>query len=196
MANMTYADTLEELNITLGDSGDVTSTPEEKARALKKAWNDSYVVVPVRNATLTFDTGTYSQTLPSGLTTVTGISLSPSNSLTSDFPEGLSSDLYEVINGVIYWKNNANSVIPDTYTLYLTGNYKLDWNTDTLDSTNLQEYVIALAGVNTLKLLGYKKANLFLKNDLTMAELLALKRDLQQEVFELRGKLQRAFEGA
>ena len=191
---MDYADTLDELNILLGDTGDVTFTPEEKERALQKAWNDSYVVRPARNATLTFTLGTYNQTLPSGLTTVTGIGLSPANNLTSDFPSSISSDLYDVIDGVIYWKNGANGIIPTGYTLYLTGNYKLNYATDTLTTPNLQEYVIALAGVNTLTALSYKKANLFLKNDLSMSELISLRRELRQEVAELRGKLARAFE--
>ena len=191
---MDFDDTLEELNITLGDSGNVTFTPEEKIRALRKAWNDSSVVKPVRNATLTFTVGTYNQSLPSGLTTVTGISLSPSNSLTSDFPYSVSTDLYEVIDGVIYWKNRANSVIPTGYTLYVTGNYKYDYASDTLPTKALQEYVIALGAYNTLGLLGFKKANLFLKNDLTMGELLSLKQNLKQEVNELKGKLVRAFE--
>lgn len=193
---MDFDDTLDELNILLGDTGNVTFTPEEKIRALRKAWNDAYVVQPVRNATLTFTLGTYNQTLPSGLTTVTGIGLSPANNLTSDFPYPVSTDLYEVIDGVIYWKNGANGIIPTGYTLYLTGNYKLNYATDTITNKNLQEYVIALAGVNTLTALGYKKANLFLKNDLTMSELIGLRRELKQEVLELRGKLARAFEAA
>lgn len=50
---MDYSDTYDELNITLGDNDDVTFTPEEKARALKKAWNDPYVVKVVWDSTLT-----------------------------------------------------------------------------------------------------------------------------------------------
>lgn len=193
---MDYSETLEQLNITLGDTEDTTFTPEEKARALQKAWNDSYVVNQVVDSTLTFTKGTVSQAIPATLTTVTGISLSPSNSLTSDFPELIGTDNYDIVDGNIRWKNRANSIIPDTYTLYLIGNKKLDWNTDTLDTVNLQEYVLALAGYNTLSLLGYKKANLFLKNDLSMAELISLRRELKQEAMEYRAKLQRSFEGA
>lgn len=193
---MDFNDTLDELNITLGDTDNVTFTPEEKQRALRKAWNDAYVVTPVRNTALTFTLGTYNQALPSGITTVTGISLSPSNTLTADFPYSVSGDLYSVIGGTIYWKNAANSVIPTGYTLYVNGNYKLDPDTDTITDVNMQEYVIALAGYNSLTLLGHKKANLFLKNDTTMAELITLRRELKQEVLELRGKLARAYEGA
>ncbi len=196
MAVMTYTQSYTQLNIQLGDTADTTFTPEEKARALQKAWNDSYVVKPVVDSTLTFTRGTNNQAIPTTLTTVTGISLSPSNSLTSNFPELISTDNYDISGGYIRWKNQANSIIPSTYTLYLIGNKKLDWNTDTLDTVNLQEYVLALAGYNTLSLLGYKKANLFLKNDLSVAELVSLRREFKQEAMEYRAKLQRSFEGA
>jgi hypothetical protein len=192
---MDFADTLAELNITLGDSDDVTFTPEEKTRALQKAWKDPYVVKRVVDSTQTFTLGVNRQALPATLTTITGISLSPSNNLSADFPSYIDSDLYDVVDGYIVWKNLANSIIPTGYTLYLVGNYKYDYTSDTITNTNMQEYIIALAGVNTLTALGYKKANLFLKNDLTMSELIALRRELAQEVIRLRGGLTRSFEG-
>ena len=130
------------------------------------------------------------------MTTVTDIYLSPSNNTTSDFPESISPDLYEIVDGYIQFRNLANSIIPSGWTLYLKGNYKYDYTADTLPTDNLQEYVIALGSYNTLTLLTYAKVNLFLKNDTTLSELIALKRELKQEVLELRGKLQRSYEGA
>lgn len=56
---MTFNETKEELDITLGDSEDVTFTPEEKTRALTKAWNDPYVVKTVWDTTTTFDSSNY-----------------------------------------------------------------------------------------------------------------------------------------
>lgn len=193
---MDFQDTLDEMNITLGDTDNVTFTPEEKIRALTKAWKDSYVIVPVTDATLSFTRGTYQQTLPEGISSVTGISLSPANSLITDFPTTIDTNMFSVSGGSIQWRNQANGSVPNGYTLYLTGNYKLDPDTDTLDDAKLQEYVIALGAYNTLTLLGYKKVNLFLKNDTTIAELIALKRELRSEVAELRGSLARAYEGA
>lgn len=193
---MDFQDTLDELNITLGDSADVTFTPEEKTRALQKAWKDAFVGKYVVDSSLAFTTGTYQQTVPATLTTVTGIGLSPSNSLASDFPYSINSDLFSIVNGSIQWKNGANTTIPTGYTLYLRGFYKYNYATDTITDPIMQEYVIALAGYNTLTLLGHKKANLFLKNDMTMAELITLRRELGQEVKELRGKLPVAFEAA
>lgn len=193
---MDYDETYDELNITLGDDANATFTPEEKAQALKKAWNDSYVVDYVTDTSLTFVTGTRNYAKPSGFTVVTEIGLSPSNSLNSSFVSAIANDLWETQGSNIIFKNNANGVIPGGYVLYVKGKKKLNWATDTLDSPSLQEYVKALAGYNTLSLLGHKKANLFLKNDTSMAELIALKRELATDVSYLRGKLATAFEGA
>ena len=190
---MDYAATLAALNIALGDTGNVTFTPEEKERALTKAWNDSYVVQPVWNTTLTFASGTYQYALPTGVTTVKGIYIRPAG--TSDTPTQIDPSFYSVVGSNIQFNPNS-SVIPAGYGMYVKGNYKLDPDTDTLSSVNLQEYVIALAGVNTLYLLGYKKANLFLKNDLTMSELVTLRREFQRDVAEYRARLQKEYEDA
>jgi hypothetical protein len=193
---MNYDDIYEQINITLGDSNNVTFTPEEKARAAQKAWKDAYAVERKKDDSLTFTAGTYEYNIPTSLTTVTDIQLSASGNTTDDFPESISKDLWDVVDGQIRFRNLANSIIPSGYTLYLIGNKRLDYTTDTVDDEDLQEYLIALGAYNTLALLTYKKANLFLKNDTSMAELISLKRDLKQEVLELRGKLQRSFEVA
>lgn len=189
---MDFNDTLDELNITLGDSANVTFTPEEKQRALQKAWKDSYVVKTVWDTTTAFDTNTYRYLIPITMTTVKGISLSAGNS-TDSFPDPIDSSLWSVVNGYIQFNSGA-SIIPDNYTLYVKGAYKYNYLTDTITDVNMQEYIIALAGYNTLGLLGYKKANLFLKNDTSMGELITLKRDLREDVKEARAKLLREFE--
>lgn len=190
---MTFDETKDELNITLGDSENVTFTPEEKIRALRKAWNDPYVVNVVWDSSLTFTSTVADYALPSTLTSVKGIYISASNS-TADLPDPIDSSLWQVNGNTLTFSNKATRVIPNGYTLHIKGNYKLDYDADSLDTTNLQEYVIALAGYNTLMLLGYKKANLFLKNDTSMSELITLKRDLKQDISEARAKLARSFE--
>lgn len=193
---MDYQASLDALNTTLEDTDDVTFTPERKARALQKAWNDSYVVDTVTDNSLTFATGTRNYVKPGGFSVVSEIGISPSNNLASDFVTWIDTNLWEIQGSNIVFKNNANSIIPSGYTLYIKGRKKLDWNTDTLDDTDLQEYVVALAAVNTLSALGYSKANLFLKNDTSMSEIIALRREMMQEVKELRAKLATQFESA
>lgn len=190
---MTFNETKEELDITLGDSEDVTFTPEEKTRALTKAWNDPYVVKTVWDSSLAFDSTIYQYAIPTSMTTVKGVYISASNS-SSDNPEPIDASLWSVIDGYIHFTPTAARTIPTGYTLYIKGGKKLDPTTDTLDTVGLQEYVIALGGYNTLSLLGYKKANLFLKNDTSMGELITLKRDIKDDVREARAKLLREFE--
>jgi len=191
---MTYAQSLVELNIILGDTSNVTFTIEEKGRALTKAWKDQYVVRTVWDSTLTMTSTDFNYTVPASMTTVKDIYISTSDS-TQDFPEPISSDLWEVVDGVIQFLPKANVIIPTGYTLYIKGNYKLTVS-DTITSPNLEEYVLDVAGVNTLKLLGFKKANLFLKNDVTLGELIALKRELEQDVRQGRLRLQKEYENA
>ena len=191
---MTFEDTKDELNIVLGDTGDITFTPEEKTRALTRAWNDQYVVNTVIDSTTTYSASTFVYALPIALTTIKDV-LVKRTAGSESYPEPIDSDLWEVVDGELRLSPKANQVLLDGTTLYLKGNYKLTVD-GTIDSVNLQEYIISLAGVNTLTLLGFKKANLFLKNDTTMGELITLRRELQRDVTEGRQRLAKEYESA
>jgi hypothetical protein len=190
---MDYQDTLDELNTTLNDNDNVTFTPEQKARALKKAWNDSFVVETVYDTTTTWANATWSYAVPIAMTTVKDI-LMPRSTL--DAPEGVTSDAYEVSGGSIHFNPMAQRIFTVGDRLTIKGNKKLSWENDTLDTPALQEYVIALAGYNTLTLLSFQKANLFIKNDTSMSELIALRRELFNEVREYRSRLEKSYESA
>lgn len=190
---MDFADTLEQLNILIGDTDDFTFTTEEKTRALTKAWNDPYVVSTVWDNSLTYSTTSYQYARPATMTTVKGIYISASNS-TSSFPEPVSDDLWSVVGSNIQFAPGAGGGIPNGYTIYIKGAYKLDPDVDTLDTVALQEYVLANAAFETLSMLTLKKANRFLKNDTTMGEAIALKREFRQDMLQARGRLQREFE--
>lgn len=192
--SLAFTDALTTLDTILGDSGNVTFTSGEKTRALTKAWRDSHVINEVWDTSLTYTQGTYQYTLPATLSSIRDIYISPTGS-SNPFPEPIDNDLWELYNGKIQFNQLADSIIPSTYTLYIKGNYKL-LTTDNITDENMQEYVLALAGVETLKLLAYKKANLFTKNDVTMSELIGLKRELQQDVIDLRRRLRKSWESA
>lgn len=187
---MDFNDTKDEMNIVLGDTADTTFTPEEKIRALTKAWNDPYVVDDVWNTAGTFLSTTYQTAIPSGVSTVKDIGIKISY---DDFPESIDASLWQIVDGNIHWSHEARWVLPDSSTLYILGTDKLTV-ADTLSTVALQEYVIALGAVNTLTLLGFKKANLFLKNDTSMGELIALKRDLQKDVENMRARFAKTFQ--
>lgn len=190
---MDYDASYTELNIRLGDTSDVTFTPEEKASALHKAWNDSFVVKTVWDATTSWAATTFSYPVPNTMQAVKDIY---TEQFTDQGPEPIASDLWEVIDGNIKFRTAANKIFTAGDTVYIKGTYKYAYATDSLPTTNLQEYVLASAGFNTLSLLGYKKANLFLKNDTTMSELVTLRREMDTERKELRGKLLREVQGA
>ncbi len=191
---MDLTSALTTLNTILGDTGDVTFTSTEKTRALTKAWNDSYVFADMWDTSLVYTQGVYKYAAPATLTALRDIYISPSGS-TQPFPEPISSDLWELLAGNIQFSQRADRTIPNGYTLYLKGKYKLT-TTDTIDDSMMQEYVLSLAGYNTLAMLGQKKANLFVKNDTTMGELIVLRRELLTEVKEMRARLPKAYESA
>lgn len=191
---LAFADALTTLDTILGDSGDVTFTSGEKTRALTKAWRDSHVINEVWDTSLTYTQGTYQYSLPATLSSIRDIYISPTGS-SNPFPEPIDNDLWELYNGKIQFNQLADAIIPSTYTLYIKGNYKL-LTTDDITDENMQEYVLAIAGVETLKLLAHKKANLFTKNDVTMSELIGLKRELQQDVIDLRRRLRKSWESS
>ena len=189
---MDYNDFYAELNIQLGDSADTTFTPEEKQRALDKAFKDSYVVEPVLDTTTVWAASTFSYPIPTTLTTITDVYY---NYTADNSSSPINSNLYEVYGGNIVFRPLASNIFVSGSAVYLKGNYKYTKN-DTIPNGPLQEYILATAGFNTLSLLGYKKANLFLKNDTTMSEVIALRREFDAERKELRAKLQRAWESA
>lgn len=192
---MDFATGLTELDTILGDSNNVTFSVEEKTRALTKAWNDSYVVVPVwDDSSLTYSQGTYQYALPADVTALQDIYISV-NGTSQPMPDPISNDLWELVDGNIHFNQKADLILPAGCTLYLKGRQKLA-TSDDLPTVNLQEYVLSLAGVNTLTLLTHKKANLFIKNDTSMGELIALRRELMADVKEARTKLAKEYESA
>lgn len=186
---MTFAEGLSELDILLGDSDDFTFTPEEKTRALTEAWRDRYVVTPA-SATQTYSNTTRAYTF-SGLTAIRELQYSTADA----WERPLSSDMWELIDGIVYIDYDHRYSIPDGATLTAIGRLKLDTGNDIPDTdTNLIEYVLVLAHYNTLKLLGAKKTNRFIKNDTNMNEIIALRRDLQLDIQQKRQSLARNYE--
>lgn len=185
---------LTTLNIILGDTGDTTFTSTEKNRALTKAFNDPYVIKDVWDTSLTYTQGTYQYPLPATLSTLQDIYVAPSGS-TQPYPSPIDSNMWELVAGNIQFRQRTDYTIPNGYVLYLKGHYQIK-STDTITDPNMQEYVLSLAGYNTLTMLGHKKANLFVKNDTTMGELIGLRRELLAEVKEFRARLPKQYESA
>lgn len=182
---MQLTDFENELNRNLNDSANFTFTSDQKADALTRAFNDSYAVLPVWDNSLTFSISVYQYTLPATITTVSDVYLERD---VSQFPEAISRELWEVINGKLQFNNIAHWTVPDTYPLWLKGYYKVK-TTDTINDVNLQQYILALAGWNLLKTLTFTKLGSFLRNDTTVAELLNSRREMLNDVMQWRQQI-------
>ena len=192
--SQSLANLLVTLNLRLGDTNNFTFTSDEKTEALNEAFNDDLVVADVWDSSLTFDTATYQYARPATVDRIQDIYIKPSNASDTD-PQKISADLWEVVGDNIHFKNAANLYIPDNYTLYLKGKNKYT-TADSIVETNVQEYVLNLAQLNCLNMLGVKKALSFLKNDTSVSEIIAIKRELERKVAQYRQRLPRAFEAA
>ncbi len=188
---MNFADFLAELNIRIGDSDNFTFTPEEKTSALTEAFNDDYVITDKWSTSLIFAQGTYQYALPSGVDVILDIGIKPDNS--SGEPESISSNLWEVWDGVLQFKNSASNIIPSGYTLYLKSKTKYG-SADIVTEVNVQEYLLNLAQLRLYKIMLAKKSMRFLKNDTTVGEIVTVKRDLEQDVAKYRQRLPKSFQ--
>lgn len=181
-----------QLNIRLGDTDNFTFTDEEKTSNLTEAFQDESVVSPAWDSSLTFDTSTYQYARPATVDVVQDIYIRLSNASDTE-PQKIDSALWEVVGANIQFKAPAFSIIPDNYTLYLKGKNKYTIS-DTITEVNVQEYVLNIAQLHCLNMLGVKKALKFLKNDISVNELVTIKRELERKVGQYKQRLPRSFE--
>lgn len=169
----------------LGDTNNFALSVDQKAQNLTNAYNDQYAVTPVWDNSITFSINEYQYALPADITSVSDIYLERD---VSQFPEFIGRDLWEVIAGNIQFNNMAHWTIPDTYPLWLKGYYKVQ-TTDEITDEALQNYILSLAGWFCLRNLTYTKLNSFLRNDTTIQELLASRKEMWSDVLEFRRQI-------
>lgn len=191
---MDYTALRTTLNIRLSDTDNFAFSSAEKDEAMTEAFNDDLVKYEAWDSTLTYDDQTYQYAVPSAVSVIEDIYIRPGNT-TDAKPESIASSMWEVVGSNIQFKNNSNSFIPDGYTLYIRGTKKYT-TSDTINETELQEYVLNLAILQCLNLIGVKKVVRFLKNDTTMSEIIGMKREIERKVAEYRRRLPKRFENA
>lgn len=182
MAAQTYAQILARLNTKLSDSTDKTFTSSEKGEFLASAYNDASNFIIDRDTSLTTSNGTQNYTLPTGFIEPTDIFID-----TESDGVGYRVDRshYDVVNGVIYFSNIVS--LPDSKTIIIFGKNKLD-TSDTLPDF-LQDYVLTLAQIEAYEFMKNKYATRFLKNDVSMGELISSLGQLEQKAAMLRKNL-------
>lgn len=191
---MTYSEFYDELNIRIGDTDNFTFTTEEKQAALTDTYRDDVVGQITIDTSLTYASGDYQYPLPATMTAVKDIYLSP---VSTDYPAPLDSSYYTVVDGNIEFINSTKNVITDGNTLYVRG-----WTPYTVDdsipdtNTNLIGYILVATQLKLYRTLLNKKSFRFLRNDTSVSEIVASKREWERELMTYKNNIQRQFESA
>lgn len=183
MAAQTFAELRDRLDTTLSDSTDRTFSSSEKDEFMTRAFNDPYVYKIVRDTSLTTISQQPSYTVPSAVDEVTDVQV---DVLGDGFPSSLDRSTYQVVDGTLYL-DAIQKYIPANKTIVLIGKQKLTTSDSIPDF--LQEYVLTLAEIEAYSFMKNKYATRFLKNDVSMAELVNSLVERRQHVGELRKNL-------
>lgn len=188
---LAFADALTQLKLLTSQTANFTFTDDELTQALQNAWNDTFVCTPVTE-TVSFVAGVWQYAIPSGMTTVTGIRFLRTS---DDFPEPIAKELWKVNTATnnVEFSLNARKWFADTYTMYFDGRYKLA-TTDSLTTDALVNYVLSNAAYLLLRNLLLKHNFVFLRNDITTADIVNARRDMQADMLRYKQALQRDFE--
>lgn len=181
MADLSVSQMKTRLNTKLSDSLDKTFTSSEKDEFLTSAYNDANVFIIDRDTSLTTTTAR-NYALPAGFTEPTDIYL---DSASDGVGDRIDSSTYDVINGYIYMQNVRT--LPVGKTLILFGKNKLDTSDNLPES--LQDYVLTLAQIEAYEFMKNKYSTRFLKNDVSMGELVTSLNQLEQKAADLRKNL-------
>lgn len=189
---LSFTNALTQLKTLTSQTGNFTFTDDELTQALEESWNDPFVIDRVYNATLSYSSGTFTYAIPTGVTTVRDIYFQRTS---TDNPELLGRETYEVIDGNIIFNITGERWLGDNYQLFVRGTYKLT-TSDSLDTTNLVTYVLNLAAEKLLSRLLLKKTFVFLTNDTSVAEISAALNIFQNNVLRAKQGIAREFEAA
>lgn len=187
---LTFAQALTQLSLLTSQTGNFTFSSDELTQALQEAWNDKFVVSRVYDSSLSYAAGTFSYPIPATMNVVRDIYFQRTS---TDNPELLGKDLYEVLNGNIIFNLSAERWLGDNYQLFVRGAYK-KLTTDSLDTTHLVNYVLNRAAEILLNRLLLKKTFVFLTNDTTVSEIVAALRIATNNVLMAKQGIAREYE--
>lgn len=178
----TFAALLTELDTNIGDGTDFTFTNAEKTAALTDAFNDEYVGKITRDTSLTTGSQQQAYTLPDAISYPTDVFI---DVLGDGYGEKVDQNAWDVIDGSLRFTLSHKYILPSK-TIILYGWQKFD--TDDSIPHTLKNYVLALATRNLITQLMMKKTFRFIKNDTTMAEIVAAKNDAENIILQFRGQ--------
>lgn len=187
---LSFSDAQTELATLTSQTANFTFNNDELTQALQTAWNDTFVCDPVLDSSLTFTDGTWEYDIPGTVNVVQDLYY---RRTTTDGLERLDPSLYEVTNGQILFTPRAGSWLLTGMVIYTKGRAKLTTD-DSLDTTNLINYVLYLAAQLLLTQLLFKAAFVFLRNDVNVIDIDRSLQVVDQRVIRYKQALLREFE--
>lgn len=185
-------DATTQLKLLTSQEGNFTFSDDELTQALTTAWNDNFVSVVVWDDTTSFTLGTWQYPIPSGVDVVSDLYYTRT---TTDSPERLDTSLYEIVNGNIQFTPKASRWLMSTMTIYIKGRTELTTDDD-LPTTQLINYVLYTAATILLEQLMLKQAFVFLRNDISMNDIVRALGTIQSAALRYKQALLREYENA
>lgn len=168
MATVTPAAVLARFNTRMRDTTDRTFTSSEKTEFYASALDDQYTTVVARDTSLTTVANQAAYTIPTGFNdNITDFGYDVNG---DGFPYYLDRDSFDVVNGTITLDREHRG-LPTGKTIHLVGMQKLT-TTDSLPDY-LVPYVLELMSIEAFETLKSGLTTRFLKNDITMSEIIA-----------------------
>lgn len=178
MASITKSQLLTKLNTRLRDGGNTTWSAAEKNEILSQAINDPYVYIVDRDDTTTTTANT--ATYPSPFQEIYDMYIDIND---DTFPMHIPRSNYDIVNGNIYMDRSMRSLATG-HSLIIYGKKKL---TDSdLYPDIVQDYILEMAMVGAFEMLKTSLTSRFVKNDITMAEVIQSINTHRQEAARLR----------
>lgn len=188
MAELSQSALLTRLNIQLRDADNRTFTAAEKTEVLDIAVNDPYVFIIARDDSTTTVADQARYTRPGNITKISHINLLQ----TDGYEDTIDNQSWEEVGDEFIFDRTMQG-LPASKTLVVYGKQKL---TDVdLYPEMLQDYILIIARIHCFELLKTSLATRFLKNDITMSDLIQTINSLKQEAARLQRTLdnQRAY---
>lgn len=180
MAEVAFSTLKSRLNVELGDTSNLTFSSAEKDRFLETAINDAHVLVIGDDRSLTTVANQSEYDIPSDMTRVQEVAI-----------DAYGDGYYDPVSKSAWKQTETKLAFVRAYkgiaagkTILLRGIKKLA-KTDLIPD-RAQDYVLELAIIRALKFLSTRLATRFLKNDMTMAELLSAISEHKQEAARLQ----------
>lgn len=184
MATVTPATIMSRFNTRIKDTNDTTFSSSEKEEFYAAALDDPYCTKLTRDSSLTTVARQAAYTIPDGFV---GNLIDVGYDVNGyGYTQYFSKEAFECIDGQLLF-HYGYAGIPTGQTLYLVGEKKLETDDNVPDY--LVSYIIELMTIEAFEFLKSNLTTRFLKNDITMSEIIASLSTHERKAERLRGNL-------